>query len=61
MERWENIRIKFEGREGGINEDHLPRLAYEHQRKGRRRGGRQHLRWFDSSKRETKKTDDIII
>ena len=52
MERLEKSQMKLEGRVERIDEEHLPRIAYEHQEKWRRRG-RQRLRWFDSINRET--------
>ena len=57
MGRLVKSRLKWAGHVERVKEDRLPRMAYVHQKRGKRKRGRPRMRWRDYIERDMRKAE----
>ena len=57
MGRLAKSRMKWVGHVERMKKDRLPRIAYVHQEKGKRKRGRPPMRWRDCIERDMRKAE----
>ena len=57
MGRLVKSRLKWAGHVEQMKEDRLPRMAYVHQERGKRKRGRPRMRWRDCIERDMRKVE----